>query len=120
MDTQTAPLQQDRSFDGESAAVSFGTLDHVARFFGLRVGTPDPARAERQYQQQDLLRLRAAVDASSDAIFVLDLQSMHFVDVNDGATRMLGYTWSEFLGMAPWDISPLPRATLEASYAALI
>jgi len=120
MDTQIAPSQPDRSSDGESATVSFGTLDQVARFFGLHVGTSDAARASRQYQQQDLLRLRAAVDASSDAIFVLDLQSMRFVDANDGATRMLGYTWSEFLHMAPWDISPQPRAQLEASYTALI
>src|SRR6185312_2006167 len=120
MDFHSTTSQPDRSPEGESAAVSMGTLDQVARFFGLRVGATDPARAARHHHQQDLLRLRAAVDASSDAIFVVDLQCMRFVDVNDGAMRMLGYSWSEFLEMAPWDISPLPRATIEASYAAMI
>ena len=100
--------------------MSSGTRDQVARLFEACVGATDAVHASRPCGQPDLLRLRAAVDESGDAIFVLDLQSMHFVDVNQGAMRMLGYAWSEFVDMAPWDISAQPRAKIEASYAALI
>ncbi len=40
----------------------------------------------------ELQRFRSAMDATADAIFLIDTASMALVDVNDGACRMLGYS----------------------------
>jgi len=49
----------------------------------------------------ELQRFRSAMDATADAIFLIDIDSMALVDVNDGACRMLGYTRSALLALAP-------------------
>jgi diguanylate cyclase (GGDEF)-like protein/PAS domain S-box-containing protein len=46
----------------------------------------------------ELQRFRSAMDATADAIFLLDTDSAELVDVNDGACRMLGYPRGEMLG----------------------
>ncbi|GJI97688.1 two-component system response regulator [Duganella caerulea] len=46
----------------------------------------------------ELQRFRSAMDATADAIFLLDAGSAELVDVNDGACRMLGYPRAEMLG----------------------
>ncbi|MYN21191.1 response regulator, partial [Rugamonas sp. FT107W] len=46
----------------------------------------------------ELQRFRSAMDATADAIFLLDAGSAELVDVNDGACRMLGYPRAELLG----------------------
>jgi PAS domain S-box-containing protein len=46
----------------------------------------------------ELQRFRSAMDATADAIFLLDAGSAELVDVNDGACRMLGYPRGEMLG----------------------
>jgi diguanylate cyclase (GGDEF)-like protein/PAS domain S-box-containing protein len=74
-----------------------------------------PAHAGR-----DLLRIRAALDASSDAIFLVDVATMQFADTNFAATRMLGYSREELLTMGPLDLSKQSRAKLQARYNALI
>lgn len=51
---------------------------------------------------EDLLRL--AVDESPDQIFITDLSSGRFVDVNEGAVRELGYTREELLNLHPYDV----------------
>ena len=40
----------------------------------------------------ELQRFRSAMDATADAIFLIDTGTLALVDVNDGACRMLGYT----------------------------
>ncbi|MES2126913.1 MAG: EAL domain-containing protein [Pseudomonadota bacterium] len=49
----------------------------------------------------ELQRFRSAMDATADAIFLIDTRSMALVDVNDGACRMLGYTRDALLGAGP-------------------
>jgi diguanylate cyclase (GGDEF)-like protein/PAS domain S-box-containing protein len=49
----------------------------------------------------DLQRFRSAMDATADAIFLIDTRTMHFVDVNDGACRMLGHPRAQLLGLEP-------------------
>jgi diguanylate cyclase (GGDEF)-like protein/PAS domain S-box-containing protein len=49
----------------------------------------------------ELQRFRSAMDATADAIFLVDAASMALVDVNDGACRMLGYTRAELLAADP-------------------
>jgi diguanylate cyclase (GGDEF)-like protein/PAS domain S-box-containing protein len=65
-------------------------------------------RAERDYNARleqtvrertaELQRFRSAMDATADAIFLLDPASAELVDINDGAARMLGYPRAEMLG----------------------
>ena len=51
-------------------------------------------------------RFRAAVDNGSDQVFLIDRNSMKFVDVNNTACSALEYTREELLSMAPQDIKP--------------
>ncbi len=48
----------------------------------------------------ELQRFRSAMDATADAIFLLDAASAELVDVNEGACRMLGYPRGELLGQS--------------------
>ncbi len=54
-----------------------------------------------------LARFRTALDASEDAIFLIDRDRMLFVDVNETACKQLGRSRAELLSMAPHDIKPL-------------
>ncbi|MGZ9044851.1 MAG: response regulator, partial [Telluria sp.] len=47
---------------------------------------------------EDLRRFRTAMDATGDAIFLIDRAITSFVDVNATACRMLGFERQEFLG----------------------
>jgi diguanylate cyclase (GGDEF)-like protein/PAS domain S-box-containing protein len=49
----------------------------------------------------ELQRFRSAMDASADAIFLIDAAAMTIADVSDGACRMLGYGRAELLGADP-------------------
>ncbi|MYN10826.1 EAL domain-containing protein ['Massilia aquatica' Lu et al. 2020] len=50
---------------------------------------------------EDLRRFRLAMDATADAIFLVDRAGMCFVDVNATACRMLGYLREDFLKVGP-------------------
>ncbi|GGX92222.1 EAL domain-containing protein [Massilia dura] len=60
----------------------------------------------------DLQRFRTAMDATADAIFLIDIQSMRFADVNDGAARMLGYTRAQLMAQEPARIGLGTQETL--------
>jgi diguanylate cyclase (GGDEF)-like protein/PAS domain S-box-containing protein len=49
----------------------------------------------------ELQRFRSAMDATEDAIFLIDTGSMKVVDLNDGACRMLGYRREQLLALDP-------------------
>ncbi|MHA4870585.1 EAL domain-containing protein [Duganella sp. PWIR1] len=50
---------------------------------------------------EDLRRFRLAMDATADAIFLVDRAGMCFVDVNATASRMLGFEREDFLKVGP-------------------
>jgi PAS domain S-box-containing protein len=54
----------------------------------------------------DLTLFRTLLDQSNDAIKVIDLETLRFVDVNERACLQLGYTREELLSMTPCDIDP--------------
>lgn len=56
---------------------------------------------ERLRLDQDLLRFRMAMNITTDAILLLDRNSMCFVDMNNTACRMLGYDRNELLALNP-------------------
>lgn len=62
----------------------------------------------------------AAMDAFSDAIFVVDCPSMRLIHVNEAACRLQGQTRKELLGVDPWALVGTSRAELEGTYAEII
>lgn len=74
-------------------------LSTLARGLGVEV--------ERKKTMESLHRFRQALDSSADAIFLMDYQTMRFIDVNQEACDSLGYTREELLSMGPHHIKPL-------------
>lgn len=60
---------------------------------------------ERHTQMAELRRARAAVDLAPDPIFLVDRETLAYVDVNAATCRMLGYSREELLGMGVTDIT---------------
>ena len=68
----------------------------------------------------ELQRFRSAMDATADAIVLVERSSMRFVEVNATACSLLGYARAELMAIAPAAIGALSEAELAASYDALI
>ncbi|MEC5163758.1 MULTISPECIES: EAL domain-containing protein [unclassified Janthinobacterium] len=70
------------------------------------------ARLERTVLERtaSLQRFRSAMDATADAIFLVDPAGAALLDVNEGACRMLGYSRAQLLAMAPARLLPAPPA----------
>jgi PAS domain S-box-containing protein len=82
---------------------------------------------ERKQMEESLLqgevnlrRFRAAMDATSDAIYLVDRASMRFIDVNEAACRMQSRTREELLALGPVGLLSLPREELERTYDSVI
>jgi diguanylate cyclase (GGDEF)-like protein/PAS domain S-box-containing protein len=73
------------------------------------------ARMERKVRERtaELQRFRGAMDATSDAIFLVDARTMAMVDVSDGACRMLGFSRDALLRIDPVALGLAERAQLE-------
>jgi diguanylate cyclase (GGDEF)-like protein/PAS domain S-box-containing protein len=61
----------------------------------------------------ELERFRGAMDATADAIFLIDTRSMAIVDVSEGACRMLGYERDALLRIDPVALGMARRGQLE-------
>ena len=61
---------------------------------------------EQERMLRDLTLFRTLLDQSNDAIKVIDLETLRFVDVNERACLQLGYSREELLSMSPLDIDP--------------
>ena len=68
---------------------------------------------------RDIQQLRAAVEVTADAIFLIDAARMALVDVNAAACELSGYSRAELLAIAPETLFSNTRESLEASWRAL-
>lgn len=75
---------------------------------------------ERVQREQDLQRFRLVMDATADAIYLVDRISMRFVDINGAACRMLGYDREEILALSPEQIYSFDREQLMCNWDRLI
>src|SRR5882672_9677359 len=75
---------------------------------------------ERRAAEEELRRFRLAWENSADMIVLIDRATMRFVDVNETACKLLGYSREELLRMGPQDVLPVGREDLERSYDELI
>jgi PAS domain S-box-containing protein len=107
--------------DGTERHISISgdpVFDAFGAFKGYRgVGTDI---TERKRREQDLRHFRTAMDASADAIYLVDRASMRFVDVNEAACRMQSLTHEELLALGPDGVLSVPREELERSYDSII
>ncbi len=88
----------------------------ASRVIGSQVGQ----FVQRKRSEEALRRFRLAMDNSVDMILLIGRESMRYIDVNPAVCSLLGYSREEMLEMGPQDLIPVARATLEASYDALI
>jgi PAS domain-containing protein len=70
--------------------------------------------------EEALRRFAAAMDATSDAIYLVDRSSMRFVHVNEAACRMQAHTRSGLLAMAPAQVFATSQHELIQTYDRLI
>lgn len=56
--------------------------------------------------EEDKKRFGSILDNSSNEIFTIDVQSLHFIDVNQRSRENLGYTLEEMRRLTPLDIYP--------------
>ncbi|KPN89892.1 EAL domain-containing response regulator [Pseudomonas nunensis] len=77
---------------------------------------------EEQLQQRtiDLERFRSAMDASGDAIFLINRSTMRLIEFNRRACQVLGYTPEELLSKTPADLSEDSTEELEVLYDQII
>lgn len=75
---------------------------------------------ERMRPEEGLRRFRRVMEVISDAIFLLDRNSMCFVDVNDTACHMVGYSRGQLLGLGPAELGMGSRDQLDAIFDDII
>lgn len=77
---------------------------------------------EEQLQQRtiDLERFRSAMDASGDAIFLINRNSMRLIEFNRHACQVMGYSVEELLCKTPADLSDNTIEQLEIMYDQII
>jgi PAS domain S-box-containing protein len=67
-------------------------------------GLQDELR-ERKQAEDNLLQFRKVMDETSDAIFLIDLESGHYIDFNKSAYEFLGYGREELAQLSVIDIA---------------
>src|SRR5579863_1686071 len=70
--------------------------------------------SERKRAEESLKLFRMLADQSTDAIEVVDPETLRFIDINDRACLDLGYTRKELLSMRVYDVDPNVDESLHA------
>ena len=67
-------------------------------------GMQDELR-ERKQVEENLLQFRKVMDESNDAIFMIELESGHYIDFNKSAHELLGYSREELTQLTVMDVA---------------
>jgi diguanylate cyclase (GGDEF)-like protein/PAS domain S-box-containing protein len=97
--------------------------DHEGHAYLLRPAQDrwrESEAAKRRASAETLLRFATAMDATSDAIYLVDRASMGFIFVNQAACRSQARTREELLALSPAQVFGMPAAALERLYDELI
>ena len=68
---------------------------------------------EKKQSAQSLRLFRALLDQSNDLVEVIDAETLQFLDVNERACQVLGYTRDELLSMSVFDLIPKGEAGMK-------
>jgi diguanylate cyclase (GGDEF)-like protein/PAS domain S-box-containing protein len=74
----------------------------------------------RKEDEEVLRRFRAAMDATSDAIYLTDRATMRYIDVNETACRMVGRTREELMALGPAGVLGQPVEELARTFDSVI
>ena len=75
----------------------------------------------RKAAAQQLLRFRAALDSSVDAIYIIDRERMRYIDANRAGWESLDYAREELMALGPHDSKPeFTRASLAQEYERIL
>jgi len=97
------------------------SLSPLATQAGLRVVATIRDISERAHAEADARRIRAVLDATSDALSIFDADTLRFTYANKGAADHVGYSRDELLGMTMLHIAPeFTEATLRATLDPLL
>ena len=87
----------------------------------------DQVEHQNEFLEQEVLartaklqRFRTAMDATGDAIFLVDVAANQFIEVNATASRMFGYSRHEFLGLGSVPLEATTQIELERLRDAII
>ncbi|MBW8366565.1 MAG: EAL domain-containing protein [Arenimonas sp.] len=98
-------------------------IRNLVELVRLRAAVAQPPelqeRAVRQ-RNSELERFRSAMEGAADAIFLIDRSTMGFVEVNQTACNLLGYTREELFSAGPGLVWLAPPQELEDEFDAII
>src|SRR5580658_7785700 len=97
--------------------------DHEGHAYLLRPAQDrwrESEAAKRRASAETLLRFATAMDATSDAIYLVDRASMAFIYVNQAACRSQAQSREGLLALSPAQVFGMPAAALERLYDTLI
>ena len=86
----------------------------------LRPGNPIPGHALPIQSLAELRRFRAVMDACEDPIYMVDRETLLFIDATAGALRQTGLRYDQLLKLGPQDLLMEKRENLIAKYDELI
>jgi diguanylate cyclase (GGDEF)-like protein/PAS domain S-box-containing protein len=89
--------------------------DRASGAIVMHVDITDQKRGEQSVQ-----RFAAAMDATADAIYLVDRSSMRFVHVNEAACRAQAQKRAALLALTPAQVFAVSQEELERTYDALI
>ena len=75
---------------------------------------------QRTRAEEERRRFRTAMDVSADLVFLIDPVTQRYIDVNETACRVLGYSREELLGMVVADVFSATSEDLAGIYSRLI
>ena len=123
---------QRRIWEYHNTLRSEGVQTPVVR--GMAHDVTDQKRSEKQLREageqllakvresekiiRDLKLFRTLIDRSTDAILVVNADTLHFLDANETACVQLGYSREEFLSLRVFDINPTVDEHLSAQIKA--
>ncbi len=99
-------------------SVTTQAVQRAGQIAGYRSLATDITR--KHLDEQDMVRFRAAMDASESMLFMVDRQTMKYLYVNDTALQLGGFSRSEMMQMSPAGPLAISQEELEASYDQLI
>ena len=93
-------------------------FDSAGKFLGYECLAIDITR--EHLQETSLQRFRIAMDMSTDMIYLVDRETLTFIDVNDTACRIAGRSRQEMLNSGPAEVLAVAEQDLVARYDKLI